>query len=66
MIESKCPNCGGKKVDPDPPPKTKEQNIQFRKDWDARYDDSLEYDETKDDRPCLMCLEKGCRGGCID
>jgi uncharacterized short protein YbdD (DUF466 family) len=38
MIESICPTCGGKKLDPDPPPKTKEENIQFRKDWDARYE----------------------------
>lgn len=39
MIESTCPCCGGKTLLPDPPAKTKEQNIQFRKDWDDRFED---------------------------
>jgi hypothetical protein len=37
MIESKCGVCGGKVILPDPPAHTKEENIQFRKAWDARY-----------------------------
>ena len=38
MIESKCPECGGKVLLPGPPPNTKEQNIAFRKEWDERYE----------------------------
>jgi hypothetical protein len=38
MIAHTCPTCKGSGIilEPDPPPNTKEQNIEFRKKWDER------------------------------
>ena len=36
--ETLSPECGQKMLLPDPPPKTKDENIAFRKAWDARVD----------------------------
>lgn len=36
MIVTKCAHCASDVLLPDPEPRTQEQNIQFRKDWDAR------------------------------
>lgn len=35
-IQSTCECCGQVVLLPDPPPNTKEENIAFRKAWDAR------------------------------
>lgn len=37
-VESICGECGSRVLNPDPRPKTKEENIAFRKDWDERYE----------------------------
>lgn len=39
MVRSTCECCGGEVLLPDPPPRTKEENIEFRKRWDAEYDE---------------------------
>ena len=36
MIEATCPTCGGKRLLPDPPAKSTEEKVAFRKEWDAR------------------------------
>lgn len=39
MIESKCPTCGQKIIESDPPEsiKTFEERIAFEKEWDRRF-----------------------------
>jgi hypothetical protein len=36
VIASVCPCCGGTVLLPDPPAKTQEEKVAFRKAWDAR------------------------------
>lgn len=45
MIESTCEACGGKVLSPDPPPKTQEEKVAFRKDWDERFMAARDADE---------------------
>lgn len=37
MIESKCPECGGTVVKPDPPARTMDERFAFERAWDARF-----------------------------
>lgn len=38
-IESKCPCCGGKVLLPDPPARTQEEKVAFRKIWDKKVEE---------------------------
>jgi rRNA maturation protein Nop10 len=40
MVETTCPTCGGKRLEPDPPQISLEEKIAFRKAWDARFEES--------------------------
>lgn len=50
MIQATCPCCGQKVLKPDPAPRTKEQNIEFRKRWDAAYEKAMSWKRERPER----------------